>query len=237
MPGNGLLRRWLVNCVRPARLVVWGGGTWGAEPGREAGEVMAEHAGHVVCRADGFRVGRPAPVLGVGDRLEAGRTYVVVPVDRLPCGGTDGVVTAASLAALSSSSHSRGGGGGKAAAPSLALAAGRKSPFEYAKDGDGRTVIRVAEEFIVRAVAGDGGGGKNGKSRGGDDGDGSAALCSTPELRKHYEQLVGATRGRPWSPRLDTIKERKGRRLADVVSPGRLSPVRLLGMDKGLSIS
>ncbi|CAD6216822.1 unnamed protein product [Miscanthus lutarioriparius] len=189
---------------------------------------MAEHAGHVVCRADGFRVGRPAPVLGVGDRLEPGRTYLVVPVDRLPCGSGDGVVTAASLAVLSSSSHSRGRGGGKAAAPSLALAAGRKSPFEYAKDGDGRTVIRVAEEFIVKAVAGDGGGG---------DGCGSAALCSTPELRKHYEQLVGATRGRPWAPRLDTIKERKGRRLADVVSPGRLSPVRLLGMDKGLSIS
>ncbi|CAD6222759.1 unnamed protein product [Miscanthus lutarioriparius] len=233
MPGDGLLRRWFV-CMRPARrearLVLWGGGTWGAEPGRAAGEVMAEHAGHVVCRADGFRVGRPAPVLGVGDRLEAGRTYLVVPVDRLPCGG-DGVVTAASLAALSSSSHSSGGG--NAAAPSLALvAAGRKSPFEYAKDGDGRTVIRVAEEFIVRAIAGDGGGG-------GGDGCGSAALCSTPELRKHYEQLVGATRGRPWSPRLDTIKERKGRRLADVVSPGRLSPVRLLGMDKdkGLSFS
>ncbi|XP_066395448.1 uncharacterized protein [Miscanthus floridulus] len=231
MPGNSLVRRWLV-CVRPARrdarLVVWGGGTRGAEPGRAAGEVMAEHAGHVVCRADGFRVGRPAPVLGVGDRLEPGRTYLVVPVDRLPCGGGDGVVTAASLAVLSSSSHSRGSGGGKAAAPSLALAAGRKSPFEYAKDGDGRTVIRVAEEFIVKAVAGDGGG---------DDCCGSAALCSTPELRKHYEQLVGATRGRPWSPRLDTIKERKGRRLADVVSPGRLSPARLLGMDKGLSIS
>lgn len=232
MPGNGgVLRRWLVNCVRPAarreaRLVVWGGGTRAAEPGQAAGEVMAEHAGHVVCRADGFRVGRPAPVLGVGDRLEAGRTYLVVPVDRLPCGG-DGVVTAASLAALSSS-HSRGG---KAA---TSLAAGRKSPFEYAKDGDGRTVIRVVEEFIVRAVAGDGGGG-----RGDGDGGGSAALCSTPELRKHYEQLVGAARGRPWSPRLDTIKERKGRRLADVVSPGRLSPVRLLGMDKdkGLNIS
>lgn len=248
MPGNGMLRRCLICCVRPARrearLVLWGGGrTRGAEPGRAAGEVMAEHAGHVVCRADGFRVGRPAPVLGVGDRLEPGRTYLVVPVDRLPCAG-DGVVTAASLAALSFSSHSRSRGGGKVAAPLSLAAAGRKSPFQYAKDADGRTVIRVAEEFIVRAVAGDGGGGgKNGKPRGGDDGDGcgSAALCSTPELRKHYDQLVGAARGRPWSPRLDTIKERKGRRLAiaDVVSPCRLSPVRMLGMDKdkGLSIS
>lgn len=235
MPGNGLpLRRWLVACVRPARrearLAVWGGGgTRGAEPGQAAGEVMVEHLGHVVCRADGFRVGRPAPVLGIGDRLEAGRTYLVVPADRLPCG----VFTAASLATLSR---------GKRQAP----AGPRNCPFEYAKDGDGRTVIRVAEEFLVRAVAGGGNaGGRNGKPRGGDgdgdgDGCGSAALCSTPELRKHYEQLVGAVRGRPWSPRLDTIEERKGRRrLADVVSPGRLSPARLLGMgkDKGLSFS
>ncbi|CAL5061227.1 unnamed protein product [Urochloa decumbens] len=231
---DGLLR-WL--CVRrwrhrrrsrrEAQLVLWGGEARAAEPGRAAGEIMMEHPGRVVCRADGFRIGRPVPVLDIEDRLEAGRTYLVVPVDRLPCGG---VVTAASLAALS---HAGGNGKPSPSAPAAASLAGGggKSPFEYVKDDDGRTVISVTEEFIVRTVAGGGG---NGKPRcGGGGGDG--ALCSTPELRKHYEQLVGAARGRAWSPRLDTIKERKGRRLADVVSPGRLSPVRLLGMDKGRS--
>ncbi|KAJ1292244.1 hypothetical protein BS78_02G377400 [Paspalum vaginatum] len=195
-------RRW--RRPRAARLVLWGGEARAAEPGTAAGEVMMEHAGRVVCRADAFRVGRPAPVLAVDDALEAGRTYLVVPVDRVPCGGQDGVVTAASLAALS---HGAG-----------------RSPFRYGKDEGGRTVVSVAEEFVVRAVAG-GGGGR--------DGAGCGALCSTPELRKHYDQLVGTARGRPWSPGLDTIKERsRGRRLADVVvvSPGRLSPVRLLGM-------
>ncbi|OEL30964.1 hypothetical protein BAE44_0008019 [Dichanthelium oligosanthes] len=236
---DGLLR-WL--CVRAAkrrwrrrraaRLVLWGGEARAAEPGRAAGEVMMEHAGRVVCRADGFRIGRPVPVLAIEDRLEAGRTYLVVPVERLPCGGGDGVVTAASLAALSHGGGKGGGAGGRSSsAPTTSLAGGARSPFEYVKDGDGRTVIRVTEEFIVRAVMGGG----NGKARGGGNADGCGALCSTPELRKHYEQLVGAARGRAWSPRLDTIKERKGRRLVDVVSPGRLSPVRLLGMDKGLS--
>jgi hypothetical protein len=129
MPGNGLpLRRWLVACVRPARrearrearLAVWGGGgTRGAEPGQAAGEVMVEHLGHVVCRADG-----PAPVLGIGDRLEAGRTYLVVPADRLPCG----VVTAASLATLSR---------GKRQAP----AGPRNCPFEYANVSNTRLTI------------------------------------------------------------------------------------------------
>ncbi|KAG8079467.1 hypothetical protein GUJ93_ZPchr0007g5623 [Zizania palustris] len=232
--GNGLLR-WL--CVRPggrqrrgARLVLWGGEKRAAEAGRVVGEVMLEHAGRfVVCRADGFRLGRPAPVMAIEDRLEAGATYLVLPVDRLPQGRD--VVTAASLAALT---YDRARGG----AP--LLAGGAASPFEYVKDDAGHTVIKVAEEFIVKAVTGrrppGGGGGRPGHGDD-DEGDDNAhgALCSTPELRKHYEQLVGATRGRPWSPQLETIKERNGRRAVDVVSPGgRLSPVRLLGLDKGI---
>ncbi|RLN34743.1 uncharacterized protein C2845_PM03G15150 [Panicum miliaceum] len=208
-------RRWRRGGRREARLVLWGGEARAAEPGRAARELMAEHAGCVVCCADGFRIGRPVPVLDIEDRLEAGRTYLVVPVDRLPCGGTDGVVTAASLAALSHAA----GGKSSSSAPSTSLAGGARSPFEYVKDEDGRTVIRVTEEFIVRAVTGVG----KPRDRDGDAG-GCGALCSTPELRKHFEQLVGAARGRPWSPRLDTIKERKGRRLVDVVSPGMLSP-------------
>ncbi|TVU37421.1 hypothetical protein EJB05_10734, partial [Eragrostis curvula] len=218
----GGLLRWL--CLRPvrcrrrheARLVVWGGETRAAEPGTAAGEVMVEHgAGHVVCRADGFRIGRPAPVLAIEDRLEAGQTYLVVPVDRLP----HGAVTAASLAALS---YGKGSSGGKSAS----LAGGVRSPFEYVKDNDGRTVIRVTEEFVVNAVTG----GKARSGGGNDEAAGcGAALCSTPELRKHYEQLVGAARGRAWSPRLDTIKERKGKRVVDVVSPRRCSPVACCG--------
>nr|CAB3458857.1 unnamed protein product [Digitaria exilis] len=236
---EGLLRWWLSARQRwhrrrrrgrrtAPRLVMWGGEARCAEPGKLAGEIMVEHAGRVVCRADAFTIGRPVPVLDIEDRLEPGVTYLVVPVDRLPCAATDGLVTAASLAALSS--HSSASGNGKASSSSApaaaALAGSGRSPFEYVKDEDGRTVIRVTEEFIVRAVAGGGGGGGGG---------GYGALCSTPELRKHYEQLVGAARGRAWSPGLDTIKERKGRRLVDVVSPGRLSPVRLLGIDKGHS--
>uniref|UniRef100_A0ACD5WPM8 Uncharacterized protein n=1 Tax=Avena sativa TaxID=4498 RepID=A0ACD5WPM8_AVESA len=235
---KGVVLRWL--CVVPARrrpraarLVLWGGETRAAEPGTTAGEVMVEEhgaGGRVVCRADAFRVGRPAPVLAVEDRLEAGGTYVVVPVDRLPAQG-QGAVSAGSLAALSYDKHHEGARGG-VSSTTLSVSSGR-SPFEYVKDGDGRTVISVTEEFIVKAVTGsrarDGGRGENDEENG-------APICSTPELRKHYEMLVGAARDRPWSPRLETIEERKARRVVDVViSPRTLSPARLLGLVKGSS--
>lgn len=242
--GNGCLLQQAPPCLcgllllsrrRKARLVLWGGESRSARHGVVAGQVMLEVAGTVVCRADAFYLGRPAPVLAIEDRLLGGATYLVLPVDRLPQGYD--AVTAASLAALSydRAAGACGGGGGSSSSPSIA--GGLRSPFEYVKGDDGRTVIKVTPEFLVgaitasRAAAKDDDGGEAGEACAG-------ALCSTPELRKHYEQLVGAARGRAWSPRLDTIKEqRNGRRglaLAAVVSPrGRLSPVavgRLLGL-------
>jgi len=210
----------LVSRRRAARLVLWGGESRAARHGKLAGQVMLDFAGTVVCRADGFYLGRPAPVLAIEDRLVAGTTYLVLPVERLPQGYD--ALTAASLAALS---YDRAAGGG-----SSCIAGGPKSPFEFVKGGDGRTVIKVTPEFLIGAVTSKAGSTSK-EPRGGED---AGALCSTPELRKHYEQLVGAARGRAWSPRLDTIKERKGRiRGLGAVSPGRLSPVavRLLGLD------
>ncbi|OEL18011.1 hypothetical protein BAE44_0020975 [Dichanthelium oligosanthes] len=205
---------------RTARLVLWGGESQPARHGKLAGQVMLDFAGTVVCRADAFYLGRPAPVLAIEDRLLAGATYLVLPVERLPQGYD--ALSAASLAALSYDRAAAGGSSSIAGAP--------KSPFEYVKGDDGRTVIKVTPEFLVGAITAKAGMGSDGE----DAAEACAgALCSTPELRKHYEQLVGAARGRAWSPRLDTIKERKGRRGFAAVSPGRLSPVavRLLGLD------
>ncbi|RLN42924.1 uncharacterized protein C2845_PM01G15510 [Panicum miliaceum] len=208
---------------RAARLVLWGGESRAARHGKLAGQVMLDFAGTVVCRADGFYLGRPAPVLAIEDRLLAGATYLVLPVERLPQGYD--ALTAASLAALS---YDRAAGGGG----SSSIAGGPKSPFEYVNGDDGRTVIKVTPEFLIGAVTSRAGAADG--ERGEDAEACAGALCSTPELRKHYEQLVGAARCRAWSPRLDTIKERKGGiRGFAAVSPGRLSPVavRLLGLD------
>ncbi|KAJ1297085.1 hypothetical protein BS78_01G350900 [Paspalum vaginatum] len=221
---------------RAARLVLWGGESRAARRGTQAGQVMLDVAGAVVCRADAFYMGRPAPVLAIEDRLAAGATYLVLPVDRLP--HEDALITAASLAALSYDRWAATAAAAAGTPPSSpSIAGGPKSPFEYVKADDGRTVIKVTPEFLVRAVTATNAGRAPDKEGAGAEAACAGALCSTPELRKHYEQLVGAARGRPWSPRLDTIKERKARRgaagLAAAVSPGRLSPVavRLLGLD------
>ncbi|KAL5217583.1 hypothetical protein ABZP36_018267 [Zizania latifolia] len=212
---------------RTARLVLWGGEARVARHGKQAGHVMLDFTDSVVCRADEFYIGRPAPVLAIEDRLVAGRTYLVLPVDRLPQGYD--AITAASLAALS---YDR-------ATATASIAGGSKSPFEYVKGDDGRTVIKVTPEFIVRTITSSRPPAPLAAGCAGEEEACAGALCSTPELRKHYEQLVGSARGRAWSPRLETIKERKGRRsvVAAAVSPGRLSPVavRLLGLHRSAS--
>ncbi|WOK99096.1 hypothetical protein Cni_G07808 [Canna indica] len=212
--GNGLSP-----CITPPRprapveLVFWGGAATELSAGQHlAGELMFRFPDRVVCRADSFYLGRPAPVLAIGDELLPGRTYFVLPIDRLPC--HEYPLTAVSLAALSPAGPARA---------SLASGAGGPSPFAYEKGSDGRLLIKVQPEFIKRLI---GAAEVGDRCRGGEEG--TTTLCSTPELRKHYEQLVGATRDRPWSPTLETISERKKRG----ISANRLSPVRLIGLEK-----
>ncbi|PKA67010.1 hypothetical protein AXF42_Ash004501 [Apostasia shenzhenica] len=190
-----------------ARLIFVGGGTrllFGRE--LSAGELMFQFPDCVVCHAGSFYIGQPIPALSMDDELLAGETYFVLPADRLPCHST---LTAASLALLSSSSSACP----RPPLPRLfSTRSGEPCPFEYVKGCDGRALIKVLPEFIARIISNGGGGGMM-----------SGEICSTPELRKHYEQLVG-TRSQPWSPSLATITEKKGRTSS--------SPSRLLGFDR-----
>ncbi|CAA7400017.1 unnamed protein product [Spirodela intermedia] len=196
-------------CLLPNRrgtvkLVFWGGAVRVLPKSQPADELLFEYPDHVICQADSFFIGRPVPALGLHDELIAGKTYFVVPIDRLP----PRVLTAASLSALS-------------AAPKGSGMPFGESPFEYMKDAHERTIIRVNPEFIARIMSeGSGGGGGGGGDSGG--GGNSSPLCTTPELQKHYAQLVGP-REQQWSPKLETISERRA----------RLSPSRILGFDIG----
>ncbi|EAY97873.1 hypothetical protein OsI_19793 [Oryza sativa Indica Group] len=197
-----------------ARLVFWGGAASQlvASAATTAGDVMAELPGHLVCAGDSFFIGLPIPALPAGEELAAGRTYFVLPAARFSC---QQALTAASLASLSPSPAAK-----------VSLAGGASSPFEYVTGDDGMALIRVLPEFIERAitcVARVAGGGKAGGEAAADD-----QLCSTPELRKHYMQLVGARQQRPWSPGLETISEAEKRRR-------RRSPVRLVALAKAAS--
>ncbi|KAG6480774.1 uncharacterized protein LOC122014321 [Zingiber officinale] len=202
-------------CLKAAapavELIFWGGATeritlsrGGAKP-LLAGEIMFRFHDHVVCHADSFFIGRPVPALSVGDQLLPGHTYFILPVDRLP--DLHDPLTAASLTSLSASRNSP------------QVAGGRQSPFEYVRGADGRASIKVHPEFVTKLISVC-------------DAEESGALCSTPELKKHYEQLVGSKDRRPWSPKLESIEEKekekeKKRRMLHSTSKLLMSPAKL----------
>ncbi|XP_042466650.1 uncharacterized protein LOC122049319 [Zingiber officinale] len=188
---------------RLVKLVSWDGPTslLAAKKQLLAGELMSEFPDRIVCHANSFYIGHPLPVLAAAAELLAGETYFLLPADRFGCSKT---LTTASLASLSP--------------PAAKVSLEEQSPFSYAKGDDGRQVIKVRPEFIAKVIGStqeENGGRRN---RVGDGGGGSS-LCSTPELRKHYEQLVGL-KCRHWSPTLETITESKHK--------GRRSCTRLL---------
>nr|GME19153.1 DUF4228 domain protein [Ipomoea batatas] len=172
---------------------------------RVAGEVMFEFPDCMVCHAHSFFIGQPLPILSIDDELVAGQTYLVLPLD---CFATT-VLSASSLAALGRSPRRA------ATAPPANF---RSAAFEYVKGSNGRVSIKVVPEFIVNLLSGNNG--ENLQAGGGDDGDDCKILCSTPELKKHYEQLVGS-RDQVWSPKLETITEYKI----------RYSPCKFIGLE------
>lgn len=203
--GNGLSPCCLTGSKSLVRLVFWGGATEFLTEKQLAAELMFRFPDRVVCRADSFYIGRPVPVLSMDDELLPGHTYFLLPMDKFPCHDP---LTAVSLASLSPDP-----------AKAVSLSGDNQCrPFAYVKGGDGRVLIKVLPEFITKVIS---------SAESGDTcGSGGGALCSTPELKKHYAQLVGQ-RNRPWSPKLETISESKKRS-----SVGRISPVRLLGLER-----
>ncbi|XWS73660.1 hypothetical protein CRYUN_Cryun02cG0147800 [Craigia yunnanensis] len=157
---------------------------------------MFEFPDKMVCHADSFFIGHPIPALAIDDDLMPGQTYFVLPLDRFACN----VLSASSLAALNSS-------------PKPAPINFGQCPFEYVKGSNGRVLIKVVPEFITRLI--------NHRSK--EEGIGSSGnsfLCSTPELKKHYDMLVGS-KEQVWSPKLETISEYKI----------RFSPCRFIGLE------
>ncbi|KAL9455043.1 hypothetical protein AB3S75_010447 [Citrus x aurantiifolia] len=97
---------------------------------------------------------------------------------------------------------------------------GETSPFEYLKGDNGRVLIKVVPEFIIRLINR---GKESALGNNCDNASGDHFLCSTPELKKHYDQLVGS-RDQVWSPKLETISEHKNNNI-------RFSPCRFIGLE------
>ncbi|XP_058078940.1 uncharacterized protein LOC131227211 [Magnolia sinica] len=182
--GNGLSPCCTSTSKSSVNLVFWEGTTKTLTGKRLAGEVMFQFPDKIVCHADSFYIGHPIPSLSIDDELMKGQTYFVLPIDRFACQ----VLSAASLAALAST-------------PKRTPLCFGECPFEYVKGTDGRVLIKVLPEFIIRILSRSSEQGSNPTT---------SPLISTPELQKHYAQLVGS-KGQVWSPKLETIKECKTR--------------------------
>ncbi|CAN0905484.1 hypothetical protein LINGRAHAP2_LOCUS23700 [Linum grandiflorum] len=212
------------HCFRPCSpklvsLIFWDGTTTttttttgGDRKKLIAGEIMVENPDKVVCHADSFYIGHPIPALLIHDELLPGQTYFVLPIDQFACK----TLTASFLASLATIRSSTSN---KNAKPAINF--GGCQPFQYLKGSNGRVLIKVAPEFMIRLVKSGRSEEEEGNGNGGNNGGGEGLfLCSTPELKKHYDQLVGC-REQTWSPKLETIFECKV----------RYSPCRFIGLE------
>lgn len=192
------------------KLIFWEGNTRILRGEKHiAGEIMFEFPDKMVCHADSFFIGHPIPALAIDDELASGQTYFVLPIDRFACH----VLSASSLAALSLTST-----------PNNNIKAPinfGNCPFEYLKGSNGRVLIKVMPEFITRLITrGNINDQIGSNSNSPSNNNNNNFLCSTPELQKHYEQLVGS-KEQLWSPKLETISEHKI----------RFSPCRFIGLE------
>ncbi|XP_068657848.1 uncharacterized protein [Aristolochia californica] len=178
------------------KLILWEGTTRVITGKCLAGEIMFQFPDRIVCHAESFYIGQQVPELRLDDELVRGQTYFILPVDLF----AGQVLSAKSLASLAS-------------APNCRPVNFTHFPFQYLKGPNGRMLIKVPPEFIMRIISEAGAEKARAETR-------TSPLCSTPELQKHYAMLVGS-KEQVWSPRLETIAEKKA----------SLSPYRLLGLD------
>ncbi|XP_044506712.1 uncharacterized protein LOC123226248 [Mangifera indica] len=207
--GNAICSCFQQNSMRDSvKLVFWEGDTMILNGKHVAGEILYDSPGKMVCRADSFFIGHPLPALAVDDELMPGQTYFVLPIDRFTCN----VLSASTLAAFNSSSSSSSTASRKRVTPMIEFDH-HCCPFEYTKGENGRVFIKVVPEFIIRLIQ------RSKEFDHHEDGSSFPLLCSTPELKKHYDLLVGL-RGQVWSPKLEPISEYKI----------RYSPCRFIGL-------
>ncbi|KAL5720077.1 hypothetical protein ACHQM5_012780 [Ranunculus cassubicifolius] len=185
------------------KLIFWDGTTMvrSGETATIAGEVMFQFPSMVVCHADSFYIGHPIPTLTMDDEMISGETYFVLPIERF----AGKVLSVSSLSSLASSPKH------------FSSSFGEEGPFEYIKGADGRLVIKVSSEFLTKIIS------KRIETESISSCD-ERDLISTPELRKHYDQLVGYCKEQGWSPKLQTISE----------SRRKLSPMQFLGFERRL---
>ncbi|XP_047319148.1 uncharacterized protein LOC124922463 [Impatiens glandulifera] len=155
-----------------------------------AREIMFQFPDMMICPADSFFINSPVPILSIDEYLIPGQTYFILPLNLFS--SSSHLISISSIVAL-------------ATTPNKVITFNKNS-FELIKGSNGRALIKLSPEFLTGVLIG----GRKGKADDDDDqrGEELLRLCSTPELKKLYEQLVGIGKQRNvWLPKLETISE------------------------------
>ncbi|KAK7386984.1 hypothetical protein VNO78_27407 [Psophocarpus tetragonolobus] len=179
-----------------SKIIFWDGTIRSIKGKHIASEIMSEFPDKVVCHANSFFIGHPIPALALEDELMPGEAYFVLPINSFTC------KTLSLSSILSLGSHPN------------KIKFGECS-FEYLKDSNGRVLIKVMPEFITRLIH------RDKRPIASCSNNNYNFLCSTPELKKHYQMLV-KPKDQVWSPKLETILEYKV----------RFPPCRILRLDR-----
>ncbi|KAF0897080.1 hypothetical protein E2562_033631 [Oryza meyeriana var. granulata] len=150
-----------------------------------ARELMQQHPRHLVCRSDALLIGEKIPAVAPGEELQPGHAYFLLPA-HLFHSVLSFVSLASSLLLLLSTAGARGGNK-------------KQRPFELLRTASGTLQIKFSDDFLLvdDAAATDD---KVAASK-------PPVLCGDKKLEKEYEELVGYSKARRWSPKLETIQE------------------------------
>lgn len=173
------------------KVIYWDGNTKTLTGKRHiAGEILFEFPESMLCDAECFYIGHTIPSLALADLLKPGKTYLVLPLDIFP----SDILSASSVAAF------------VRCKPRGTPTNLKDCPLEYIKGSSERILIKLKPEFMVKYLTNKGGNCDDQENDVTSSNETNCCLCSTPELKKEYRQLV-RSKDQTWSPGLGTISE------------------------------
>ncbi|KAL2543449.1 hypothetical protein Adt_04427 [Abeliophyllum distichum] len=162
-------------------------------------EITEEFPKYMVCPSDSFYIGQKIPSLSVDEKLRLGQNYLLLPKQFFHSVFSFTLFLQCQTGCASLTKNV------------FLNKAASCQPFDIQKTPSGSLRIRVSEQFITQLI-----------EQGKDDQDQdqqNIRVCTTPQLQKDYQQLVGQ---RQWKPKLDTISERHHKKKISIKTKKKL---------------
>ncbi|KAL2559988.1 hypothetical protein Fot_04727 [Forsythia ovata] len=156
----------------------------------------------MVCPSDSFYIGQKIPSLSDDEKLQLGQNYLLLPKQLFHSTFSFTLFLQCQTGCASLAKNA------------LLNKAANCQPFDIQKTPSGSLRIRVSEQFITLLI-------EQGKDidQDQDQDQQHIRVCTTPQLQKDYQQLVGQ---RQWKPKLDTISERHHKKKISIKTKKKL---------------